>query len=129
MIYMLILGSFSLVLGLLLTTPYLQCLGIWLSVSRAPTFWFISPRPFGQDYIEREQRPSDSFAEDLVSHFLDEAGRRFQNHIWLCVKTNGIILGRCTTHFRTYFSRDWDVSWGYGVLTHGHMFVLLIGVV
>ena len=20
---------------------------------------------------------------------------------------------RCTTHFRTYFSRDWDVHWGY----------------
>ena len=30
------------------------------------------------------------------------------------VKTNGIILvGRCTTHFRTYFSGDWDVYWGY----------------
>ena len=28
---------------------------------------------------------------------------------------------RCTTHFRTYFSGDWDVHWGYGVLTHGHM--------
>ncbi|CAJ1328269.1 unnamed protein product [Effrenium voratum] len=27
---------------------------------------------FEEDYIEREQRPSDSFAEDLVSHFLDE---------------------------------------------------------
>ena len=25
---------------------------------------------------------------------------------------------RCTTHFRTYFSGDWDVHWGYGVLTH-----------
>ena len=22
--------------------------------------------------------------------------------------------GRCTTHFRTYFSEDWDVDWGYG---------------
>ena len=21
--------------------------------------------------------------------------------------------GRCTTHFRTYFSGDWDVHWGY----------------
>ena len=28
---------------------------------------------------------------------------------------------RCATHFRTYFSGDWDVHWGYGVLTHGHM--------
>ena len=23
------------------------------------------------------------------------------------------ILDRCTTHFRTYFSGDWDVHWGY----------------
>ena len=38
------------------------------------------------------------------------------------VKTNGIpFWGRCTTHFRTYFSGDWDVHWGYGLLTHGHM--------
>ena len=26
-----------------------------------------------------------------------------------------------TTHFRTYFSGDWDVHWGYGILTHGHI--------
>ena len=26
--------------------------------------------------------------------------------------------GRCTTHFKTYFSGDWDVHWGYGLLTH-----------
>ena len=29
--------------------------------------------------------------------------------------------GWCTTHFRTYFSGDWDVHWGYVILTHGHM--------
>ena len=41
--------------------------------------------------------------------------------IWLWVKTNGIpFWGRCTTHFRTYFSGDWNVHWGYGILTHGH---------
>ena len=33
--------------------------------------------------------------------------------IWLWVKTNGTIWGRCATHFRTYFSGDWDVHWGY----------------
>ena len=27
---------------------------------------------------------------------------------------------RCITHFRTYCS-NWDVHWGYGVLTHGHI--------
>ena len=29
-------------------------------------------------------------------------------------------LGECT-HFRAYLSGDWDVHWGYGVLTHGQM--------
>ena len=28
-------------------------------------------------------------------------------------------VGEFTTHFRTNFSGDWDVHWGYGVLTHG----------
>ena len=28
-----------------------------------------------------------------------------------------------TTNFRTYFSGDWDVRWGYGNLTHGHMLI------
>ena len=31
-------------------------------------------------------------------------------------------VGEFTTHFRTYFSGDWDVHWGYEILTHGHMF-------
>ena len=45
--------------------------------------------------------------------------------IWLRVKTNGIpFWGRCTTHFRTYFSGDWDVHWGYGILTHGRLGVV-----
>ena len=29
--------------------------------------------------------------------------------------------GEFTTHFRTHFSGDWDVHWGYGILTHGHI--------
>ena len=28
-------------------------------------------------------------------------------------QTNGIPFGVGTTHFRTYFSGDWDVHWGY----------------
>ena len=28
--------------------------------------------------------------------------------------------GRCTTHL-VYFSGDWDVHWGYGLWTHGHV--------
>ena len=35
--------------------------------------------------------------------------------------------GRCTTHFRTYFSGDWDVHWRYGILTHGGMAGILSG--
>ena len=41
---------------------------------------------------------------------------------WLWVKTNGTILGRCTSHFRTYCSGNWDVHWGEtGILTHGQV--------
>ena len=32
------------------------------------------------------------------------------------VKTNGVpfwLVGEFTTHFRTHFSWDWDVHWGY----------------
>ena len=29
------------------------------------------------------------------------------------------LVGEVTTNFRTYFSWDWDVHWGYGLLTHG----------
>ena len=29
--------------------------------------------------------------------------------------------GEFTTHFRTCFSGDWDVYWGYGLLTHSHV--------
>ena len=31
-------------------------------------------------------------------------------------------VGEFTTHFRTYFSGDWDVAWGYGILTNGQVF-------
>ena len=43
--------------------------------------------------------------------------------MWLWVKTNGIPFWgfRCTAHFRTYFGGDWDIHWGYGLLTHGHV--------
>ena len=30
-------------------------------------------------------------------------------------------IGEFTTHVRTHLSRDWDVHWGYGLLTHGHV--------
>ena len=30
-------------------------------------------------------------------------------------------VGEFTTHFRTYLREDWDVHWGYGILTHGHL--------
>ena len=29
------------------------------------------------------------------------------------------LVGEFTAHFGTYFSGDWDVHWGYGLLTHG----------
>ena len=30
-------------------------------------------------------------------------------------------VGEFTTHFGTYCSGDWDVHWGDGILTHGHI--------
>ena len=36
-------------------------------------------------------------------------------------KANGTKVGAFATHFRTYFSGDWDAHWGYRVLTHGHI--------
>ena len=41
--------------------------------------------------------------------------------IWRWSKPISPFWDRCTTHFRTDFSGDWDVHWGYGVLTHGHL--------
>ena len=43
--------------------------------------------------------------------------------MWPRANTNGTMpcWGRRTTHFRTYFSGDWDVHWGYRVLTHSHV--------
>ena len=45
------------------------------------------------------------------------------------VKTSRIpFWDRCTTHFRTYFSGDWDVHGGVtGILTHGHVSVATAG--
>ena len=40
-------------------------------------------------------------------------------NIWVWFKTNGTFWDRCTTRF-SEISGDWDVHWGYGVLTHGH---------
>ena len=37
------------------------------------------------------------------------------------VRKTWLWVGEFTTHFRTYFSGDWDVHWGYGILSHGHM--------
>ena len=42
-------------------------------------------------------------------------------HVAVVVKTalgSHFEVGEFTTHFRTYSSGDWDVHWGYGVLTH-----------
>ena len=43
--------------------------------------------------------------------------------IWLWVKPMVAFWGRCTTHCGLFFSGDWDVHWGYGILTRGHMVV------
>ena len=42
--------------------------------------------------------------------------------MWPWVKTNEIpFWARRTTQFSRDFSGDWDVHWGYEILTHGHV--------
>ena len=56
--------------------------------------------------IEPYGPPGSSFS---LKHKYPDLGRQVA-----VGKTNGTILGDwCTTHFRTYFSGDWDVHWGY----------------
>ena len=38
-----------------------------------------------------------------------------------CQNRFGIPFWGSTTHFRTYFSGDWEIHWGCGILTHGQM--------
>ena len=60
--------------------------------------------------------------------FLEELAPVQRIHLAVVVKSNNIpFWGRCTTHFRTYFSGDWDVHWWYGILTHGHLTWFLFG--
>ena len=72
----------------------------------------------------RHRAPSPEIESALLAvpaenHGHHEPHSRFT---WLWLKTNGIpFWDRCTTQFRTYFSGDWDVHWGFGVLTHGHL--------
>ena len=54
-----------------------------------------------------QREPNGDQADLRVPEFLEAP-------MWLWVKTNQIPLwGKCATHFRTYFSGDWDVHWGY----------------
>ena len=41
--------------------------------------------------------------------------------IWQWVKTNGIFFGVGAPPILVQFRGDWDVHWGYGILTHGHI--------
>ena len=41
--------------------------------------------------------------------------------MWLWVKTKRYHFGVGAPPILVYFSGDWDVHWGYGLLTHGHV--------
>ena len=43
------------------------------------------------------------------------------NWPWLSTPMGSHFGGKCTTHVRNYLSGDWDVHWGYGVLTHSQL--------
>ena len=52
----------------------------------------------------------------------DLAGVDDRWHIWLWVKSNGIPFWVGAAPILVFFSSgDWDVHWGYDLLTHGHM--------
>ena len=54
-----------------------------------------------------------------------EAGSQGKRVTWLGVKTNGIAFWLVGAKLvLVYSSGDWDVHWGYGILTQGHMFTL-----
>ena len=36
------------------------------------------------------------------------------------------LVGEFTTQFRLCFGEDWDVHWVYGLLTHGHVLVVML---
>ena len=42
--------------------------------------------------------------------------------IWLWVNTQWYHIGVGAPPVLVNFGGDWDVHWGYGILTHGHMF-------
>ena len=47
--------------------------------------------------------------------------RHTQIHKWLWVKTNGSHFGAGPPPILVYFGGDWDVHWGYGILTRGQI--------
>ena len=57
-------------------------------------------------YWEPQWRPGVDRSEDSSLCSCEVTGEI--GKIWPWVNTNG-----CTTHFRSYFSGDWDVHWGY----------------
>ena len=68
-----------------------------------------SPRTCSGTCSSRSPRPFGRFSSAVA---MDSDGSAKSKRLW--VKANGTILvGRCTTHFRTYISGDWDVHWGY----------------
>ena len=66
-------------------------------------------------------QPSSNWLQPLIN----VEGDKYMVATWLWLSEamgSHFGVGECTTHFRTYFSGDWDVHWGAtGVLTHVHI--------
>ena len=76
-------------------------------------------------YFLRKLQPMASF---FLCHPFNGIGPSWQEvdmglpiFIWPWVNTNGTNLGLGAPPISVYFSGDWDVHWGYGVLTHSHL--------
>ena len=70
------------------------------------------PGPSG----ELQESPSKMGGDAAPMQLTSTREFQLEAHIWPWVSTNGIpfwLVGEFTTHFRTCFSGDWDVHWGY----------------
>ena len=76
-------------------------------------------------YTSQRQRQWQCLKSPTVFVFVF-FGRPIRRAIWLWLLRPMVpFSGRCTTHFRTYFSVELEVHWGYRLFTHGHMAVVV----
>ena len=111
------------VLGLISEVPFWESTSSFQPEQYKETHLFGVLGLTGQVLRETQKVPADALCQLYELHLSLERGvldglwvvsqpsNREPVSIWLWVKTNEIPIWG--THFRTYFSGDWDVHWGY----------------